>query len=445
MRPQSILIAALALAAIAPARAAYLVQSNFDENLEGWSVTHDATAPIWNAAAAGADGGCAEASDQGQGAYWYWSAPPKFLGNKSTAVGQTLSFRLWESTGTVSAKTAADVVLVSGDLTAVATMATPIQPGAWTDHTISLIGSTATQPDTPWHLDTLSGPLVTAEQMATILGSLDTLLIRGEYLSTLDTGRLDSVILTLTEEPPATSMPVATDFNKGGDDGWTVIGDAQGASSAPTYKATGGVANTGYVEATDDVQGGVWYWAAPAKYLGNVGLAYGLSLSFALQQSSLSNQFSSPDIILESGETRLVYRFRHHPNTTWTPYTVQLQPGYNWHVGDLNGPTPTGTQFYDTLQFLTALRIRGEFVTGPDTDGLDNVVLGAPKFYYGDMNMDNANWLPDVIWCLKRVAGLEPASPGDIQRGDLWPVSNGDMGDGVLDMRDVLEVALRMS
>src|SRR5258708_1542736 len=51
------------------------------------------------------------------------------------------------------------------------------------------------------------------------------------------------------------------------DDGWTLAGDATSAAAKPEYIATEGSPG-GYIRAKDSGTGGVWYFAAPAKYQG---------------------------------------------------------------------------------------------------------------------------------------------------------------------------------
>jgi hypothetical protein len=443
---RAISAAALAVAAVLPARALVTIQSSFDENLEGWTVTGGGSSPVWRSSATGSDGGCAESSDAQDNVFWYWSAPGKFLGDRGMAHGQTLTFRVWESAGTLSTGTVPDVILTSPTTTIVGALTAPVTPGGWTDASVLLVGSPVSNPTTEWRVGNANGAPATDAQVREVLANLTGLQIRGEYISGADTGRLDSVTMNLADVPPATALPVTSDFNAGTGDGWTVFGDVQGGSSKPTWVAdTAEGAGHGHVEATDDVQGGVWYWNAPAKYLGNLSNAYGRALTFQLTQSALYSQFDSPDIILESGSTRLVYRFRYHPNVTWTAYNVPLQDGANWYVGDLGGPAPSAAQFRDVLELLTGLYIRGEFISGADTDGLDNVALGANPVLYGDMNDDKSIGLPDVAWCLRRISGLEATTYDDLIRGDLQPSSDGDMGDGVLDMSDVVEIARRIS
>jgi hypothetical protein len=60
----------------------------------------------------------------------------------------------------------------------------------------------------------------------------------------------------------------------------------------------------------------------------------------------------------------------------WTSYSVPLSAS-GWKRDSLTGAAATADDFTKVLGDLTALWIRGEFNTGPDTGFLDNVRWGA--------------------------------------------------------------------
>jgi hypothetical protein len=157
-------------------------------------------------------------------------------------------------------------------------------------------------------------------------------------------------------------------------EGWTIYGDAQGSSVDPTYEEEEGNPE-GAVFANDNATGGVWYWQTPPKFLGDQSAAYGNFLTFDLKQSSTTDQFDSPDVVLVSDDITLTYDTERNPSTDWTHYRVALRADGGWKQGDLQGLDATESDIRDVLGDLTALRIRGEFRTGADTGGLDNVVL----------------------------------------------------------------------
>lgn len=155
-----------------------------------------------------------------------------------------------------------------------------------------------------------------------------------------------------------------------GDEGWTIAGDGQG----PNYFPNGGNPD-GYISATDNQSGIIWYFQAPDKFLGNISCAYGGTLSFDLRQSSTTNQMDRNDIVLEGAGLTLVFDTPFNPGTDWTSYSVQLVETAGWKKDNLNGDPPTQAEMIAVLAALEKLWICGEYRNGPDTGDLDNVVL----------------------------------------------------------------------
>jgi hypothetical protein len=160
-----------------------------------------------------------------------------------------------------------------------------------------------------------------------------------------------------------------------GAQGWAITGDAQDGSAAPTHNAEGGDSG-GYLSADDDVTGGVWFWAAPDRYLGDRSDYEGGTLSFALTQSATDSGFEDRDVVMASESTELVYRFDAPPGTDWTDYEVELSPA-GWTDSETGDPA-TDEQLQLVLAEVERLWIRGEYRSGADTGGLDTVVLSGP-------------------------------------------------------------------
>jgi laminin B (domain IV) len=172
-------------------------------------------------------------------------------------------------------------------------------------------------------------------------------------------------------------------------EGWTITGDAQASHVAPDYDGHGGNPD-GLISAVDDVTGGVWYFQAPAKYLGDASATYGRYLDFDLKTTAISSPFDSFDVLLVGGGMTL--GFDATPNPTidaWTTFHVRLDETAAWRImtevsdsafGDFATlPAPTAAQMKVVLGNLTQLLIRGEFQTGSDTGFLDNVRFGAEQ------------------------------------------------------------------
>ena len=180
---------------------------------------------------------------------------------------------------------------------------------------------------------------------------------------------------------------------------WTIIGDAQKSSAKPDYYGTGGNPD-GLISAVDDVAGGVWFFQAPAKYLGNASSTYGHYIEFDLKTTDVSSLFDDFDVVLAGNGITLGYYFaspRDPGTNTWTSYKVQLGETAGWvKISDYDYNTfganfdsstlsftgltePSQAEFQSVLSNLTQFLIRGEFNNGSDTGYLDNVRFGASQ------------------------------------------------------------------
>lgn len=157
-------------------------------------------------------------------------------------------------------------------------------------------------------------------------------------------------------------------------DGWIIRNNDESGSSDPNYVATGGNPD-GHISADDNRPNITWFFQAPSKFHGDFSAALGLTLTFDLKQSSLSSQFDLRDVVLSGGGLSIHLDTRANPGTEWTSYIIRLDETADWGVGSLSGPAATESDMLTVLSDLTNLLIRGEFVSGPDTGSLDNVVL----------------------------------------------------------------------
>lgn len=191
-------------------------------------------------------------------------------------------------------------------------------------------------------------------------------------------GILSIGLLSCEEEEdnnPDTPNPVISEFAEDAD-GWTIDGDASGGSNVKAaYSPFDGLDNSGYIYATDDVAGGVWYFVAPSKYHGNKSAYAGGTISFWLiQESNMDDQFYSKDVILETGDGKQIYHnHEEYPGLDWTSYSIALDETGNWMNG--NDEQATMTEIESVISDLAKLWVRGEFQSGPDTGGLDQFQL----------------------------------------------------------------------
>jgi hypothetical protein len=177
---------------------AALVSSTFDSSSEGWVISGDATsgAPTW-LATGGNPGGHIQASDSVSGGVWYFQAPSAYLGAMASAYGGTLAFDL-RQTGSGSQFNAADVILNGAGLELrFDAPSNPLPVGTWVSYAVTL------REGSGW---TRGGTAATAAEMLTVLGDLERLRIRGEFISGADIGRLDNVSITAVPLPPAFAL-----------------------------------------------------------------------------------------------------------------------------------------------------------------------------------------------------------------------------------------------
>ncbi|MBX2821788.1 MAG: T9SS type A sorting domain-containing protein [Rhodothermaceae bacterium] len=162
------------------------VVSTFDTDVDGWTVFADANEIEWISTGGNPDG-YASALDKGEGVWWFFEAPAKFLGDKSDAYGQQLRFDLRQSERNGQGD-GIDILLESDSLTLY--FDTPNNPGmTWTSYSVALHETGG------WTKNRLNGDLPTREDMVSVLSSIKTLRIRGEFSSRRDRGDIDNVIM----------------------------------------------------------------------------------------------------------------------------------------------------------------------------------------------------------------------------------------------------------
>ena len=334
--------------------------SDFSSGDEGWVITgtNGQYNPTW-ISDAGNPGGCISGSNSLDAGNWSFLAPSRFNGDKSGAYNHSLSFDL-KLTGNDPQFDAVDVTLIGGGLQVVYDLP-PDTIADWQKYILIL------NENAGWHLTDLSGAAPSANQMISILANLVQLKIRGKYSTGIGSGSIDNVYLSVSQ--PYSTFDI--DY-----EGWRIQGDAQGGTGMPNYHSSGGHPG-GYLSAVDDVTGGTWYWQAPGKFLGDMSGAYEQNLKFDLKQSDLISQFDNYDVILQGPSFNLVFNTPNNPDTTWTPYSIELKETSGWHRDDTLGPVPSHSEFMDVLSNLQNLLIRGEFINGADSGCIDNVSMGS--------------------------------------------------------------------
>ncbi len=167
-------------------------------------------------------------------------------------------------------------------------------------------------------------------------------------------------------------------------DGWVVVDllNAPGPYTTPlrTFEAAfdASSGNSGGCIRYTDFYGDMYFFEAPAKFLGDRSASYGQALEFDIfRQPGDLNQ--DADVVLVGAGITLVIDAGPGPTPDlWTHYAFTLSEGAGWRKDSLSGPAPTEAEFRGLLQSLSALRIRGDHTNGIDTGRLDNVRLSTP-------------------------------------------------------------------
>ncbi|MFB2920998.1 MULTISPECIES: laminin B domain-containing protein [Aerosakkonema] len=164
-----------------------------------------------------------------------------------------------------------------------------------------------------------------------------------------------------------------------GIDGWVIDDFISGNSViyTPTYFSTEGNPG-GYIQDTDRSTGG-WVFKAPTKFLGDMSAAYNGILSFDSIMPLKGIESNSDDVAITGGGYTLLFNNPNNPGVNWTSYSISLNEAAGWKVA-ATGLAPTQAQMLAVLSSLNDLRILGEYSNGPETVGLDNVVISSgPK------------------------------------------------------------------
>jgi hypothetical protein len=138
------------------------------------------------------------------------------------------------------------------------------------------------------------------------------------------------------------------------------------------------VTHSGPGTCTPPYPGRNFFFNAPSRFLGNMSGAYGRMLTFDLvwSETSLSDYKDGDDVVLRGAGHTLVAMLPEVPGTSWTSYSMPLSTAGGWvHQGTDRLATAAEIQAVRTS--VQEFMIRGEFRSGPEQGGLDNVRFGA--------------------------------------------------------------------
>jgi hypothetical protein len=159
--------------------------------------------------------------------------------------------------------------------------------------------------------------------------------------------------------------------------------------SALVWRSSGGNPG-GYLGANDQPGVGAFTWwylaqsdSPSSSFLGNHANAYGGTLSYDVRLSTLSGSYyqanSDYDVQLISSGTTLTYYGGFHPSTDWSSFSVPLVASAGWQKFVAFGSYVAATEadLLGVLGNVQQFEIRGNYMTGEDGSGLDNVTLSS--------------------------------------------------------------------
>lgn len=203
---------------------------------------------------------------------------------------------------------------------------------------------------------------------------------------------------------------VCSDFLLG-PDGWTIIGN-KARVSTPIYEpySRNNICNH-YIYATDNHinvptnnpaaqrDKALWYFNAPSKMLGNMGIAYGGYISFVMSIFAGDMKKMNQDLNLVELECgRCGYNMGYPMPTdpiinNMASFKIELTETSIWQK--INQYTTTSTtsinrslskrEFIEVLSQLSGLRILGDLTQWTETVALDNVYISNNKSYTGNL------------------------------------------------------------
>lgn len=207
---------------------------------------------------------------------------------------------------------------------------------------------------------------------------------------------------------------VCSDFLLG-PDGWTIIGN-KASVSAPIYEpySRNNFINH-YIYATDNHNHisttnpmhrdkALWYFNAPSKMLGNMGIAYGGYISFTISifagdMKQMNQGVNLVELECNNGITLGYPIPANQIKNNMASFKIELIETANWQKVNQYATTsttsinrgPSKCEFIQVLSQLSGLRILGDLTTWTETVALDNVyIIG---------NTNNNNNSPIIPLC----------------------------------------------
>jgi len=151
------------------------------------------------------------------------------------------------------------------------------------------------------------------------------------------------------------------------DEGWSILYDAIGS-----WQSSGGNPD-GYYRGRDLQTGETYYFVSPGSWSGDWSQYIGQNLTFDMRMIDTGGRSPvSPrkTVFIEGSNGNTLEWMSTYPLSAWTKYSVDLSHSA-FGVEE--------SYFNDIIRDVRELRIRGEWTTGDDIEGLDNVRIGGSE------------------------------------------------------------------
>ena len=165
------------------------IASYFEQNDDGCNIVGDAqensAKPNYEITNGNPDG-YIWVNDNATGGTWYWCAPEKFLGDRSSSYNENLLFSLKQSSLNNQFNNDDIILFSNGRKIVFNTLNNP--DTSWTDYSVILN-------EENWKYSASDENFVSKKDFIDILSKLTGIYIRGEFVEGKDNGGLDNVIL----------------------------------------------------------------------------------------------------------------------------------------------------------------------------------------------------------------------------------------------------------
>ncbi|MFG0306127.1 MAG: GC-type dockerin domain-anchored protein [Phycisphaerales bacterium JB040] len=393
-----------------------LVESTFDSDAEGWTVTSIVNSNLCGTPGAGtlrqsefvADGGDPGGFfrhvEQGVSGTSFFRAPVSFHGDLSSAYGGVFGWS-WRASGSNKFEALEDIYIQGAGMTVWA--GTPFAGGRWGRAHVPLVEGV-------WRLSIPGctsccgspGPFATEQELRAILSDVTAVLIRAEHRSGSETVDLDSVGVFL----PIAGIP-SDDFESGAN-GWSILRDAEISWGADLGNGDGGL------RGVDDAVGQGFSFIAPEPYLADRSDLVGRTMLLDLRSSAAVGGSSSFEdgggfVVIAGAGTEARFRLDKLPiiGNIWRSHEIPLVPSPAWTGPD--GSVIEVEDFERIFSSISRVQIRGEYRNGGETTWIDNIAfgVGSPSVVVSPAELEG---------CFDEVVELSAAAGGDAPIEYRW-------------------------